>query len=170
MGGDRHKWTITVHSGPWFNIKMSSYQYRKSHCGDKTIFRPSYLHNGTSYTGKMISLYWIRALVSHRSHLPCSQICKDSWETSGCRFHQKWHVIIWHWKWHTNNDITYETYWCVYIWIKNRELADLPWIQQEILWFSIMKPTPHRPWWNRHYVRKSLVYNLKLSVHYLWPF
>ena len=32
--------------GPWFNIKMSSYQYRKSHCGDKTIFRPSYLHNG----------------------------------------------------------------------------------------------------------------------------
>ena len=22
-------------SGPWFNIKMPSYQYRKSHCGDK---------------------------------------------------------------------------------------------------------------------------------------
>ena len=22
--------------GPWFNIKMSSYQYRKSHCGDLT--------------------------------------------------------------------------------------------------------------------------------------
>ena len=34
------------HSGPWFNIKMSSYQYRKSHCGDKTILWPSYLHNG----------------------------------------------------------------------------------------------------------------------------
>ena len=46
--------------GPWFNIKMSSYQYRKSHCGDKTIFRASYLHNGISYTGKMASLYWIR--------------------------------------------------------------------------------------------------------------
>ena len=28
-------------SGPWFNIKMSSYHYRKSHCGDKTILRPS---------------------------------------------------------------------------------------------------------------------------------
>ena len=41
--------------------KMSSYQYRKSHYGDKTILRPSYLHNGISYTGKMISLYWIRA-------------------------------------------------------------------------------------------------------------
>ena len=47
--------------GPWFNIKMSSYQYRKSHCGDKTVVRSSYLHNGISYTGKMASLYWIRA-------------------------------------------------------------------------------------------------------------
>ena len=41
---------------------MSSYQYRKSHCGDKTILRPSYLHNGISYTGKTTSLHWIRAL------------------------------------------------------------------------------------------------------------
>ena len=48
--------------GPRFNIKMSSYQYRKSHCGDKTVVRPSYLHNGISYTGKTTSLYWIRAL------------------------------------------------------------------------------------------------------------
>ena len=28
--------------GPRFNINMPSYQYRKSHCGDKTILRPSY--------------------------------------------------------------------------------------------------------------------------------
>ena len=35
--------------GPWFNIKISSYQYRKSHCGDKTVVRSSYLHNGISY-------------------------------------------------------------------------------------------------------------------------
>ena len=49
--------------GPWFNIKMLSYQYRKSHCRDKTILRPSYLHNGISYTGKTTSLYWIRAQV-----------------------------------------------------------------------------------------------------------
>ena len=41
---------------------MSSYQYRKSHCGDKTILPPSYLHNGISYTGKMSSLYWAGAL------------------------------------------------------------------------------------------------------------
>ena len=52
-------------SGGWINIKMSSYQYRKSHCGDKTILRPSYLHNGITYTDKMTSLYWIRA------HLVC---------------------------------------------------------------------------------------------------
>ena len=50
-----------LRTGPWFNIKMSSYQYRKPHCGDKTILRPSYLHNGISYTGKMASLYWIGA-------------------------------------------------------------------------------------------------------------
>ena len=43
--------------GPWFNIKMPSYQYRKSHCGDKTVVRSSYLHNGISYTGKMASLH-----------------------------------------------------------------------------------------------------------------
>ena len=40
---------------------MTFYQYRKSHCGDKTILRPSYLHNRISYTGKITSLYWIRA-------------------------------------------------------------------------------------------------------------
>ena len=51
-----------VNYGPWFNIKIPSYQYRTSHCGGKTILRPSYLHNGMSYTGKMASLYWIGAL------------------------------------------------------------------------------------------------------------
>ena len=53
-----------LQSGHWFNIKMTSYQYRKSHCGDKTIWRPSYLHNGISYTGKMASLYWIGVLAA----------------------------------------------------------------------------------------------------------
>ena len=36
----------------------------KSHCGDKTILWPSYLHNRISYTGKMASLYWVGALVT----------------------------------------------------------------------------------------------------------
>ena len=48
--------------GPWFNIKMPFYQYRKSQCGDKTVVKSSYLHNGISYCGKMTSLYWIRVL------------------------------------------------------------------------------------------------------------
>ena len=52
---------IPLKSGGWFNIKMLSYQYRNSHRGDKTILRPSYLHNGISYTGKMTSSYWIWA-------------------------------------------------------------------------------------------------------------
>ena len=47
--------------GGWFNKKMSSCKYRKSHCGDKTILQPSYLHNGISYTSNMTSFYWIRA-------------------------------------------------------------------------------------------------------------
>ena len=51
---------LVQNSGPRFNIKMSSYQYRKSHCGDNTVVRSSYLHNGISYTGKMSSLYWFR--------------------------------------------------------------------------------------------------------------
>ena len=48
--------------GSRFN-QMSSYQYMKSHCGDKTVVRSSYIHNGISYTGKTPSLYWIRAQV-----------------------------------------------------------------------------------------------------------
>ena len=51
-------------SGSWFNIKMTSYQYRKSHCGDKTVARSSCLHNGISYTGKMSSLYWTSPLAT----------------------------------------------------------------------------------------------------------
>ena len=44
-----------LRTGPWFNMKMSSYQYRKSHCGDKTVVRSFYLYNGISYTGKITS-------------------------------------------------------------------------------------------------------------------
>ena len=56
-------WNMPIYApGPRFNIKMTSYQYRKFHCGDKTVARSSYLHNGISYTGKTSCLYWIRAL------------------------------------------------------------------------------------------------------------
>ena len=61
-GGDTR-----TYIGPWFNMKKLSYQYRKSHCGDKTILRPSYLHNAISYIGKMTFLYWIRAQIPYWS-------------------------------------------------------------------------------------------------------
>ena len=70
---------ITFTPGPWFKIKMSSYQYRKSHCGDKTVVRSSYLHNGISYTGKMSSLYWIRA-----------QYAASEWMLYICEICSKW--------------------------------------------------------------------------------
>ena len=47
--------------GPWYNIKMPSYQYRKSHWGDKTVIISSYLQNGISDNGKIVFLYWIGA-------------------------------------------------------------------------------------------------------------
>ena len=52
---------MTSSTEPWFNIKMLSYQYRKSHCGDKAIVRSSYLHSGIFYTGKTTFLHWIEA-------------------------------------------------------------------------------------------------------------
>ena len=64
---------VAATPGPWFNIKMSSYQYRNSHCGDKTILRPSYLHNGIPYTGKMTSLYWIRVQIPKSDKPPGGQ-------------------------------------------------------------------------------------------------
>ena len=77
--------SVVPEAGPWFNIKMSSYQYRKSHCGDKTIVRLSYLHNGISYTGKMSSLYWIGALVS-RSGVN-DYIPQYMWDVISCPCH-----------------------------------------------------------------------------------
>ena len=60
-------WCHRVHEWEGQNFppgKMSSYQYRKSHCGDKMVVRSSYIHNGISYTGKMASLYWFSPLDS----------------------------------------------------------------------------------------------------------
>ena len=64
FGGKTSYHLVNRGPGPWFIVKMLSHRYRKSHCGDKTIVRSSYLHNGISYAGKMTSLYWIRALAS----------------------------------------------------------------------------------------------------------
>ena len=69
--------------GDSFYIKTPSYQYRKSHCGYKTILPPSYPHNGISYTGKMSSLYWIRAQKLFDAAVP-KAVC-DIWQQyPGC--------------------------------------------------------------------------------------
>ena len=44
-----------------FNIKMPSFQWRESYCGDKTKLRLFYLRNGISCTGNTPSVYRIRA-------------------------------------------------------------------------------------------------------------
>ena len=57
---------------------------------DKMILWPSYLHNGISYTGKMTSLYWIKAqslnnlpqVVESRQRLAALILTdKDNWIT-----------------------------------------------------------------------------------------
>ena len=58
---ERHRFQFCPR--PRFNIKMLSYQYRKFNCGDKTVVRSSYFHNGISYAGKTAYLYWIEALM-----------------------------------------------------------------------------------------------------------
>ena len=81
--------------GPRFNMKMTSYQHRKYHCGDKTILRPSYLHNGISYTGKTTSLYWIGAMMTFLFQYICIYLgfgihCQVIWITS-----LNWSFFFW---------------------------------------------------------------------------
>ena len=72
-----HKYQTTKNTaGPQFNIKTSSYQYRKSHCGDKTVVRSSHLHNRISYTGKMTSLYWFSPQNMNFEDVMYSGVCE----------------------------------------------------------------------------------------------
>ena len=59
MGANSKSMKLTGRPGGWFNIEMPScqYMYRKSHCGDKTILRLSYLHNGIFYIRVRQHLY-----------------------------------------------------------------------------------------------------------------
>ena len=67
----RHSVQNDAHeTGPWFNIKMSSYQYRKSHCGDKTVVRSSY-HISTVEFPKLVRWY-LRIQSAPRSSGVCS--------------------------------------------------------------------------------------------------
>ena len=39
----------------WFGVIKMSFQYRKSHCGDKTVVISSYFDHGIPYSGKITS-------------------------------------------------------------------------------------------------------------------
>ena len=47
-------------------IKVPSYQYMISSCGDKTVLKYSYRYDGIPYTGKMAYIHWIRPLIDNR--------------------------------------------------------------------------------------------------------
>ena len=60
----RRDWIVNtgrLSPGAPIQYKDDTSPVQEIHCGDKTILRPSYLHNEISYTGKRTSLYWIRA-------------------------------------------------------------------------------------------------------------
>ena len=94
---------------------MTSYQYRKSHCGDKTILRPSYLHNGISYTGKMTSLYWIRALVVYEE-LTEGKTHSDTRNNSPDETHGQ--SVLIHWGREKMAAIFLTTFWNAFCWMK----------------------------------------------------
>ena len=54
--------SLCYFQGP-YSIKIYHLTSTRNPIVDKTVVRSSYLHNGISYTGKMISLYWIGALL-----------------------------------------------------------------------------------------------------------
>ena len=59
-------------------MNMTSYQYTKAHCGDKTILRPSYLLAGISYTDKTFQIFILNQGLSHCMAAdvlaPCAQL------------------------------------------------------------------------------------------------
>ena len=71
--------------GPQFNIKLPFYQYRKSHCGDKTVEMSFYLHSESSCTGKMTSWYWIRA-----QYICSRQIERHWWRLGYLELNTRW--------------------------------------------------------------------------------
>ena len=58
---DPQSWFVKPDPGGLFDIKRSSYQYRKFHSWDMTSLWPPHPQTGISYSGKTTSLYWIRA-------------------------------------------------------------------------------------------------------------
>ena len=97
-------------TGDWFSIKVSPYQYRKSHCGDKMILWSSYLHNGISYTSKTSSLY-ILIQSSDCMDFMASQCVGVNKNFMGCvSISQTLVRHLTHWDQNKNSHFTYNTY------------------------------------------------------------
>ena len=60
-------WQKILNIRALIQYKMLSYQYRKSHCEDKTVVRLFYLHNGNLYMGKTTFLFWISPQISQNN-------------------------------------------------------------------------------------------------------
>ena len=71
-----------------FTMKMTSYQYRKSHCGDKTILRPSYLHNGISYTSYVV-MEFIGSF-SFQGRISTIYVALSCW-----KMEENWNMLVW---------------------------------------------------------------------------
>ena len=78
-------------SGPWINIKMLSYQYRKSHCGDKTVVRLIFILNrgpgcnrpssGILWTVKWYLIQWHLIMFHSLSTMLFIPLAQQSWVT-----------------------------------------------------------------------------------------
>ena len=130
-------------SGDWFNIKMSSYQYRKSHCGDKTVIRSSYLHNGNSYTGKTTSLYWIRTQKGWENIVSSTlwgldQMAAIFWMTYSKAF--SWMKMYeFHLKYHWNLFLRFE----LTIFIIGSDNGLVPTRKEAIIWTNVLSLVTH---------------------------
>ena len=87
-------WNTIRSAGTWFNIKMSSYQYRKIHCGDKTALRQSNYYNGISYSGKIASVYWTNPMLDTAEWLS-HYLCHGWFESiSHHDIHARIHTVL----------------------------------------------------------------------------
>ena len=90
---------ICMNQGAWFNSQMSSYQCRKSHCGDKTVVRSSYLHNKISYTGTMTSGSRFNMKMSsnqyRKSHCGDKTVVRSSYLHNGISYTGKTTSLYW---------------------------------------------------------------------------
>ena len=95
-----HWWWGCSPPGPWCNIIMSCYKYRKSHSGGKMVVNSSYIHSGISYTDKMWSLYWIGVQVEFTWLVWCLWVqCAPADLFSSMEWGQEPYMRVWYISW-----------------------------------------------------------------------